>query len=56
MILWILKMVIVPSGARQDSKDWSEYEKAKKYMINHYVLSPPEYKTCLNIIADYIGV
>jgi len=56
MIVWVLKMVVIPSGSRQNSKDWAEYEKAKKYMTDHYSLGPKEYKTCLNIIADCIGV
>lgn len=56
MIVWVLKMVIIPSGAKQDSNDWREYEKAKKYMVDHYSLRPSEYENCLTIIADYVGV
>ena len=55
MILFALE-VLMRAGVIENSKKWSDYEKAKQFLIKNYSTSPEEYKAVLKTISDLIGV
>lgn len=55
MILFALE-VMMRAGVMENSKSWDDYEKAKLFIIKNYTISPEEYKSLVETIADFIGV
>jgi len=52
----ILNEVIQHEKLAWGTKKYTDYEHAKKYLNDHYQLSPNEYQKMMKAITDYIGV
>ena len=55
MILFALE-VLRRCGILENSKRWEDYEKAIRFINENYSVSPEEYKSLIETIADFIGV
>lgn len=49
--------VIAECGLEQDSKNWRDYEKAKRFIYENYPnLEYFRYHKAVKLVADYLGV